>query len=390
MYDFEEQKRRKLMEEIDRDFFKSEEEDEEEIIELTDVIEEEGEDLPVCTTAPAAEQARAANEDDPCDDSRSGNVEEERLVKETSGKSGSFSGDVIEVSSNLNVVSYHGPGTPEAHWNFWYDGIGIALQEKIGRTRHVVVTKNNFEFYPVHGDFDIAYIQKPRVPKGEKRPAKFIYSFVSDYFGDEKRTKEWMKKVRPDLMGCLQYCPDELVRFGKSIGCRVELVPWFVTDKESYVEDKKITAMCTGCIDNAYSKRKLIYNYLKKLNRKDVVLSCGSFGKYPLPNDEYQRKIKKTKYYFSGGIHDRFIPPKYYEVCNNGACLVSHELPLMEQFGFVDGETYVKIFNLNEINKVLDSDMYKEIGKAGREMVQKRHTVEARAKKIIEVFRDAV
>ena len=34
------------------------------------------EDLPYCTTAPSAEHMRANEEDEPCDDGRSGNVEE--------------------------------------------------------------------------------------------------------------------------------------------------------------------------------------------------------------------------------------------------------------------------------------------------------------------------
>ena len=34
------------------------------------------EDLPFCTTAPDAEHARAHNEDEPCDDGRSGSTDE--------------------------------------------------------------------------------------------------------------------------------------------------------------------------------------------------------------------------------------------------------------------------------------------------------------------------
>jgi hypothetical protein len=34
-------------------------------------------DLPFCTTAASAEHARAANEDEPCDDGRAGRIEED-------------------------------------------------------------------------------------------------------------------------------------------------------------------------------------------------------------------------------------------------------------------------------------------------------------------------
>lgn len=43
--------------------------EEEQIKEEEDKAEEP---LPYCTTAPSAEQARAENEDEPCDDSREG------------------------------------------------------------------------------------------------------------------------------------------------------------------------------------------------------------------------------------------------------------------------------------------------------------------------------
>jgi hypothetical protein len=38
--------------------------------------EDADETLPYCTTAPSAEQARAFDDDEPCDDSREGTIEE--------------------------------------------------------------------------------------------------------------------------------------------------------------------------------------------------------------------------------------------------------------------------------------------------------------------------
>lgn len=387
MYNLEDKNRNSIIKEINNEIDKNKEdkveENEEEVIELMEEIKEEGF---------GDEQCVENVKDNDVEITDGKEVEEETWnytlpVEENNVTL--FNGGRIEVNSKLSVISYHGPGTPNSNWNFWYDGIGVALPEAIGQTQHVVVTKKDFNFYPAYGDFDIAYIQKPRLPKGGKRPAKFIYSFVSDYLGNEDKTKEWMLKVKPNLLGCLQYCPNELIEFGKSIGCKVELMPWFVINKEPYVEEKTITGMCTGCVDGPYEKRKMLYNYLMGLNRKDIILSGGSFGNYPLSNEEYNSKIKKTKYYFSGGIYDRFIPPKYYEVCNSGACLVSHDMKEMERCGFIDGETYIKIFNMKDVNNIINTDRYKEIGKAGQKMIHEKHTVEVRANKIIEIFNGA-
>jgi hypothetical protein len=50
-------------------------EEKKEVKEKTNKKEEE-EKLPFCTTAPSAEQARAGDDDEPCDDGRSGDVAE--------------------------------------------------------------------------------------------------------------------------------------------------------------------------------------------------------------------------------------------------------------------------------------------------------------------------
>jgi hypothetical protein len=46
-----------------------------ELTELKDKKKPSKEQLPYCTTAPSAEQARAEDEDEPCDDARTGDVE---------------------------------------------------------------------------------------------------------------------------------------------------------------------------------------------------------------------------------------------------------------------------------------------------------------------------
>ena len=50
-----------------------EEEEKQETEEQAKKQKEEAESMPFCTTAPSAEHARAEEDDEPCDDSRSGN-----------------------------------------------------------------------------------------------------------------------------------------------------------------------------------------------------------------------------------------------------------------------------------------------------------------------------
>lgn len=288
----------------------------------------------------------------------------------------------------MRVVSYCGHINPPDSWKFWSWGIGKALPEAIGKAKIVYLkdlyTSKVINFSVIKERFDIAYIQQPMVPN--KRPAPFVYSLHSDY--RPKELKPWIEKVRPNFIGMLQNCPEELVEFGKKYGCRIELFPWFVINKINYVSQKKYSGFISGAVNKAYPFRSKVFNYLKKQQLKNIVLSCGPFDKYPLSYNQYLKILKQTKYYFSGGILDQFVPPKYYEVCNAGACLVSHELPLMKHCGFVSGKTYIKISNVNQIKDVLNSDQWKEIGQAGQKMIKQNHYVNNRAKRILQIYKD--
>jgi len=279
----------------------------------------------------------------------------------------------------MRVVSYYAQSSVGDHWTFWTDGIGIALPKAIGDATLVPLPRG-VTTYDVDGDYDIAYCHMWAVPK--KKPAKFVYAFLSDYIGNETKVKEWLEAVQPDLLCCLQTCPEDLVEFGEKIGCRVVFLPWFVVKVPSY-QEKTILAMCSGCIGSIYPSRTQIFNYLVAMNREDFVLSCSNkFGDYPLSNEKYRESLAVTKYYFSGGIYDRFIPPKYYEVCACGACLVSFRMPHMQELGFIDGETYLELPYLGDIRKILQTDQWRPIGRTAQEMIRERHTVEKRAEQI--------
>lgn len=287
--------------------------------------------------------------------------------------------------AQARVVSYYIKSVPGTHFTFWEDGIGKNLPSLLGECKLHSITG---EYHVADNNYDIAYCQPWGIP--DRRPAKFVYSFLSDYPGHERQIAEWIDRVRPTLLCCLQQAPPELVSFGRKRGCRVELVPWFVTTSEPVIE-KAIDIMCSGCVDPAaYPSRRRIFDYLSHSRFSGrAALSCSdSFGCYPMGNDEYRSTILKAKYYASGGIYDTWIPPKYYEALNSGACLLSFPMPHMEECGFVDGETFIQLRSLEDIDRAVDSERWRTIGPRGREMVGSRHTVKARAKRILEIYHE--
>lgn len=287
----------------------------------------------------------------------------------------------------MKISSYYYQARPDEHFQLWDYGMGRGIPSTIASLFHM-----EDEYQILHNDqydvgrfSDIAYCQLFAIP--QKRPGAFIYTFISDYINNETALHNWIQKVRPNLVGCLQHIPQELIDYAKQFNCEVKLLPWYVTTKPQY-ETKTVTAMCSGCTDpNVYPTRNAINSYLQKLHRPGIITSCSNnFGKYPLSNSQYSETIKKTKYYLSGGIYDRFVPPKYYEVANHGACIVTFDMEMLSQVGFVHNKTCIIIKDLKEIPSIIDSDRYVEIGKNAQKMVQECHSIESRAKEIIDVF----
>jgi len=280
------------------------------------------------------------------------------------------------------------PHPSEGHWTFWRDGISIKLAQELATQ---LGAELEFEIIQPGGGpveitkrGDIAFVPFSWYPN--IRPTKWIYTFCSDVKGYEDGMFRWMDYVRPNLIGCLQDMPDWLVAWGRANDCAVKLLPWFVCEEVAYNQDRPIDIMCSGAIGPTYPMRTKIYQYVQTYLRDRAVLSCGPFGQYPLNRKDYLKALNQIKYYITGGIYDKFIPPKYYEVCNYGCCLVSFPMPRMGECGFVHGNTCIQLASLKDIEKIIETDSYIEIGKDAQAMVQSFHSVRRRAEQIIEVY----
>ena len=298
------------------------------------------------------------------------------------------------------------PNPTREHYTFWRDGICKALCEKLGEIiclEKGVKTAVDYEIIPWGGGqfkveskyHDIAFVPYSWHP--DKRPADFIFTFASDIEGYEEQMINWQDHVKPNLIGCLQDMPGWLGKWGKENGCKVIKLPWFVYKDIEYNEERDIVAFCSGAIGNTYPMRTKIYhelNQLKNINTEflegDIILSCGDFGKYPLSTGEYNETLKKSRYYCSGGIKDRMIPPKYFEAMNAGCCLITPSLDWFKELGFVDCRTHIEIKNPDEIKSLIQSSHWYEIGREGKKFVEKNHTVTNRAKRILEIYNEYV
>ena len=293
-------------------------------------------------------------------------------------------------------------GLGQGGGGYWQEQVGVRLQEEVAKVLGAELTLSGRphgfdsfdrrDYRKVDGDFDIAYCQLFEVPWS--RPAKWVYSIISDYISMEAVLEDFLVRAKPDVLITFQYPIDppagkpNLREQCERHGCKLVFLPWFNAENmHIHNPFKDVMAMCTGKIGGTYPMRDKIYKYLEGLNRDDILLSGNPHGStFRLSDEQYRDALGRCRYYITGGIYDIQIPPKYYEVCNYGATLVSPELPMMEEAGFIDGLTYLKLDNVEEIPDILESTRYDEIGFIGQEMVQDRHSIERRAKDIAELF----
>jgi hypothetical protein len=293
-------------------------------------------------------------------------------------------------------------GVGQGGGGYWQESVGVKLQKEIAKVLNAefiqsprIHGRDSFDRqdYDVpEGDFDIAYCQLFEVPK--QRPAQWVYSIISDYISMEVVLEDFLARAKPDVLISFQYPlqppmdKPNLVEQCARHGCRVVFMPWFNVENEFVTnKERDITAMCTGKMGGTYPFRDKAYKYLESLNRSDIVLSGNPNGStFRLSDVEYQDSMRRCRYYVSGGIYDMQIPPKYYEVCNYGCCLISPELPMMKEAGFIDGLTYIKVNNVEEIPEILATDRWKRIGKQGQIMVQVQHNLQARARDIARLW----
>lgn len=247
--------------------------------------------------------------------------------------------------------------------------------------------RTDYEVFGGPDDYDIAYCQLFEVPK--TRPAKWVFTILSDYVHMEEVMEDFLARTRPDVVISLQYWDSPLWIQCERYGVRPVFLPWFnPKNVTTLVLDKQHTAMCTGCMGGTYPMRDRFYKHLESLGRSDIVLSGSVTGcdGFKLSDEQYRHALARTQWFFSGGIYDYQIPPKFFEVCNYGAALVSHPMPMMEACGFIDGETYRKIENVDDIADVLASEEWRRIGLAGQQLVHKRHSLQARAQDIANLW----
>ena len=276
---------------------------------------------------------------------------------------------------------------------YWQDVVGKLLQREIGDATLVghAAGSNSYDvkMYDTLDHFcNVNYCQLFDFPV--VRPYGFVWSWISDYIGNEKLLERWLERVKPNVLFTAQYIREDIFELCKKHGCKCVFLPWFnVKPEPHYQGERKTTALITGAVGQVYPQRTALATYMYKMGRTDVLVRCTSNqSKYPMTKFQYETLVSRSKYYVSGGIFDFQVPPKFYEVCNLGACLVCPKIPMLKECGFVNGKTCIVIDTPNDLPDIFASDDWKAISLAGQKMVHERHMMLNRAEQIREEYNE--
>lgn len=157
--------------------------------------------------------------------------------------------------------------------------------------------------------------------------------------------------------------------------------------------EKKIDALLTGAMGNAYPERKRIYQELKE---------CDFFTRIERPSDDQLRGNRYPEYedyaqllswarvaFATGSIYS-YPVAKYFEIPACGTILMGEWFDELGDLGF---EPYVNMVplksNLEEYVRVwlTEGELQEKIVIRGLELIQKRHLVEIRARQLMDYIR---
>jgi len=137
----------------------------------------------------------------------------------------------------LKISSYYSPSVePEPFWTLARNieqFLPITIAKVFQSTINLIAITEE-KYITVNDFYDISYCKIFSIP--DKRPAKFIYTFLTQYIGSEGKVRTWIRKTKPNLIYCFKDIPQDLVFYGNVLKCKMELLPNLET------EDSRIKA----------------------------------------------------------------------------------------------------------------------------------------------------
>jgi hypothetical protein len=167
---------------------------------------------------------------------------------------------------------------------------------------------------------------------------------------------------------------------------------------KDYKEEKKIPLLMLGAVSDLYPLRQKILKFYQN-NKNFVYQSHPGYRQFSEDNKEligenYARLINQAKIFFTTGSVLKYPVLKYFEVPACKTLLLAPTFKELEDLGFIPGKHFVAINETNFAsltNAYLNNEKARnEIIEQGHKFILENHTLEIRAKQLVEKIKEII
>jgi hypothetical protein len=275
-------------------------------------------------------------------------------------------------------------------------GMGRDYQNYLKRctdTRIIALLQSDYYNFPQQridtieatGDYFLAWGEEFIKPRSEMRESVMIPGGINSqaFANSNDRYLHFLKRHPGRIISCPQFVSErELYRRPLS----ERTFDWSVLGADY---DERV--MARDALDHAGKKRS--GDWIRYVFAAAQKLRVNLYNKYmtiALLQWAFQRALRQSRYSYTCGSFVRWPIRKYYEIPANGCVMVCDQPNGFRELGFVDGQNAV----VSAGKDVLDADAWlradpdrsQAIADAGRDLVERCHSVSARTRQIAMVL----
>jgi len=284
--------------------------------------------------------------------------------------------------AQIESVEFLGPG---------YPGFPLLRRWDISKTVSRVYGPDCFDVIVIDHYWDVSRkwknLDKIEIPKA------FI---ISDPHHEQTGKIEYINKNEIDLS--LFVVKHSIMRFKNKMNCSIRWLPWSVDIRvfRDYGFERDYDVTFLGTVGRYYPLRKKILNTLKKTPDIKFFTAQRPSGwnldpKIHLFKENYSKVLAKSKIFIFGTSILNYPLAKFFEgmACNT---LVMAPMPYdSQELHFEPGLNFVEISEENFLERIryyLEHETERcEIARQGLNTVRKYHTVEIRAKQLVDYLK---
>jgi len=186
------------------------------------------------------------------------------------------------------------------------------------------------------------------------------------------------------------------------LNCAKEWSPWSADIDYYTPAEKSVDVSFIGRVNDAYPLRRLMWNGLYYVGRgRKLIREQPPFGttyqrdiakhqEQHLVGDKYRDALAETRILIFGCSIYRYALQKFTEASASGCLMICNQPTMNKRLGFIDGETYVEVDEVDWEEKLLyymdNPEEAEKIATNGMKNTRKLHSHKVRAQQFLEML----